>query len=85
MPVSYYDAPVNRAIVNGLRFKGVEVLTAQEDGLSEASGEEILKRATEPSKPLVTTDHDFLVLAAQYQKKEQPFSGIIFLLNPDFL
>ena len=80
MSISYYfDAPVNRAIANGLRFKGVDVLTAQEDGFGKASDEEILKRAAELSMPLVTTDHDFLVLAAEWQKVGRPFPGIIFL------
>jgi len=80
MPVAYYfDAPVNKAIVNGLRLRGVEAITAQEDGLGDAPDTKILERVTELSRLLVTTDYDFLVLADLWLKEGRSFSGVIFL------
>jgi len=75
----YFDAPVNRAIAVGLRLRGVEVLTAQEDGQAEALDEEILSRSTELNRPVVTTDRDFLVLAKMMLENAELFRGVIFL------
>lgn len=41
----YTDHHVNAAIVEGVRRKGIDVLTALEDGSDRRSDEEILKRA----------------------------------------
>ena len=48
MTVSFYlDEHIPRAITTGLRLRGVDVLTAQEDGRSGASDADLLDRATE--------------------------------------
>jgi hypothetical protein len=41
----YMDHHVRRAITRGLRARGVDVITAQEDGFAAASDEAILARA----------------------------------------
>ena len=80
MTISYYfDAPVHRAIKIGLQLKGVDVLTAQEDSRSSAVDEIILSRSVELNRPLVTTDHDFLVLAKDCIENRENFTGIFFL------
>lgn len=80
----YFDAPVNRAIALGLRLREVEVMTAQEDDQSRAPDEIIISRATELNRPVVTTDHDFLVLARVMLDRGETFSGVIFL-SPEIL
>jgi predicted nuclease of predicted toxin-antitoxin system len=80
MPAAFYfDVPVNKAIALGLRLRGVETLTAQEDGYDRAPDEDIMTRALELHRPVMTTDHDFLVLAKLMLQREQPFSGVIFV------
>ncbi|MCT7954863.1 DUF5615 family PIN-like protein [Laspinema palackyanum] len=80
MAISYYfDAPVHRAIKIGLQLRGVEVMTAQEDNNSSAIDEIILSRSLQLKRPLVTTDHDFLVLAKNCVAQGEAFTGIFFL------
>ena len=80
MAISYYfDAPVHRAMKIGLQLRGVDVLTAQEDNRSSAIDEIILSRSVQLNRPLVTTDHDFLVLAKNCIENSEDFPGIFFL------
>jgi hypothetical protein len=55
------------------------ITLAQEDNRSSASDELILGRANELNCPLVTTDHDFLVLARQLLDRGEFFTGLVFL------
>lgn len=78
MAVSFYlDEHIPRAITNGLRLRGVDVLTAQEDGRSGASDADLLDRATELGRILVTFDDDLLTEAATRQRSGESFSGVI--------
>ena len=43
----YIDENVHRGITNGLRIKGVDVLTVQEDGRTGIKDPAVLDRATE--------------------------------------
>jgi predicted nuclease of predicted toxin-antitoxin system len=74
----YMDVHIPGAITEGLRHRGISVLTSQEDGMREASDETLLIRAAELSRLLVTQDEDFLRLAPKWQSLGQPFSGIAF-------
>lgn len=50
MPVALYmDAHVPRVITLGLRMRGVDVLTAREDGAETFSDPALLDRATHPT------------------------------------
>lgn len=51
----YMDVHVPRAITNGLRRRGVQVVTAQEDGTAEFDDPPLLDRATELNCPLTPT------------------------------
>lgn len=63
--VSYYtDEHVSKAVVRGLRERGVDVLTAAEAGLLGASDEQHLDRARSEGRVVFTQDTDFLRLAA---------------------
>jgi predicted nuclease of predicted toxin-antitoxin system len=75
----YMDEHVPRAITEGLRTRGVDVLTAQDDGATGSEDPMLLDRATALGRVLVTADQDFEVESARRQKAAIRFSGIIFL------
>lgn len=77
------DVHVPYAISLGLRLRGADVLTAQEDGTTETSDVELLNRATSLERVLFTQDRDFLRLAGEFQKKGQPFAGVIYAHQAD--
>jgi len=72
------DEHVSRAITVGLRRRGLDVLTAQEDGRSSAPDEVILDRASELGRVLFSQDDALLVEANRRQKTSLPFSGVIY-------
>lgn len=69
---------VPRAITNGLRLRGVDVLTAYEDGASELRDPALLDRAAELGRVLFTQDDDLLIEATQRQQRGQSFHGVIY-------
>lgn len=74
----YMDQHVPRAITVGLRLRGVDVLTAYEDGKSELDDPDLLDRASELNRALFTQDDDLLVEAARRQRENIPFHGVIY-------
>ena len=60
----YMDEQVPRAVSEGLRRRGVDVLTAQDAGMQPAPDEHHLKLALEQQRVLFTQDTDFLRLHA---------------------
>lgn len=74
----YMDHHVPRAISTGLRLRGVDVLTAHEDGASRLQDPELLSRATELNRPLFTQDDDLLAEATRRLHAGIPFSGVIY-------
>ena len=71
------DVHVRRAVTAGLRLRGVDVLTAQEDGTGELPDPELLDRATELGRVLFTQDDD-LLREAKRQQTDESFTGIIY-------
>ena len=63
----YMDVHVRRAVTAGLRLRGVDVLTAQEDDTGELPDPELLNRATELGRALFTQDDDLLREAKRRQ------------------
>ena len=79
MSVSIYmDENVPSGITDGLRRRGVDVLTAQEDGRGAAPDPQVLDRATALGRVLFTRDQDFFAEAAQRQAAGESFSGVIY-------
>ncbi len=74
----YMDQHVPRAITNGLRLRGVDVLTAYEDGASELNDSDLLNRASELKHVLFTQDDDLLGEAAKRLREGVPFYGAIY-------
>ncbi|MFA0741505.1 MAG: hypothetical protein DFNUSKGM_001616 [Candidatus Fervidibacter sacchari] len=74
----YMDEHVPRAITEGLRLRGVDVLTAQEDNRRRASDPELLDRAAELGRILFTQDSDLLREAKRRQRTGKFFADIIY-------
>ncbi len=74
----YMDQHVPAAITRGLRSRGIDVLTAYEDGAAQWDDESLLERATQLARVLFTQDDDFLVLAHQWLRSGRDFAGVIY-------
>lgn len=70
----YMDEHVPRAVAEGLRRRGVDVLRAQEAGLLEADDERHLAFALREGSVIFTQDADFLRLHAA----GRPHAGIVY-------
>ncbi len=60
-------------------MRGINVLTAQEDGMEEADDPELLDRATSLQRVLFSQDQDLLVETSRRLSNGIHFSGLIFL------
>ena len=74
----YMDVHVPYAITVGLQLRGVDVLTAQEDGAGRLDDPILLDRATELGRVLFTRDDDLLREAKLRQQTEVSFAGVIY-------
>ena len=81
----FTDEQVSKAVVMGLRRRGVEVLTVPEAGTLGASDVEQLRRARDLRRVIFTHDDDFLRLAAAgtghagivYATQDRPIGEVI--------
>jgi len=73
------DHNVPRAITVGLRLRGVDVITAYEDGADDMDDSSLLDRATELGRVLFTHDDDLLAEATKRQQEDIPFGGVIYV------
>jgi predicted nuclease of predicted toxin-antitoxin system len=79
MPVRLYlDVHVPRAIAVELRRRGVDVLTAQDDGATRLADPDLLDRATALDRVLFSQDDDFLSEATRRQREDIPFVGVVY-------
>jgi hypothetical protein len=74
----YMDVHVPSAITEGLRRRGVSVLTSQEDGTREADDDVLLSRSTSLNRLIFTQDEDFLKLAPRWKSSGTSHAGIAF-------
>ncbi len=74
----YMDVHVRRAVTEGLRLRGVDVLTAQEDGTGGFADPELLDRATELGRVLFTQDDDLLREAKRRQQMGESFGDVVY-------
>lgn len=74
----YMDENVNRAITEGLRLRGIDVLTVQEDDRTGIPDHKVLDRATELGRVLFTQDDDLLAEAHRRQELGESFGGVIY-------
>ena len=74
----YLDVHVPSAVAVQLRRRGIDVLTAIEDGWHARPDDELLDRARELQRVLFTQDIRFRALAEDWQRQSRPFSGLVF-------
>jgi Domain of unknown function (DUF5615) len=74
----YVDHHVHWAITKGLRLRGVDCLTAEEDSREDEDDAELLARATQLGRVVVTQDDDFLVIATDWISAGTDFAGIVY-------
>jgi hypothetical protein len=72
------DHHVRQEITDGLRDRGVDVLTAVEDGANRLPDDQLLDRATELGRVLFTQDRHLLQEAARRQRMGREFSGVVY-------
>ena len=72
------DEHLDFEITTRLRSAGVDVLTAQEDGAQGMPDVDLLERAMQLGREVVTQDKDFLVEAAQRLRHGKTFCGIFY-------
>ncbi|HMA94282.1 MAG TPA: DUF5615 family PIN-like protein [Polyangiaceae bacterium] len=79
----YMDVHVPLSVTRGLRRRGVDVLTAQEDGTARLSDPELLLRALQLGRILFSQDEDLIVEAVRCQRSGEPFASVIFARQLD--
>ena len=72
------DVHMRRAVTTALRLRSIDVLTTQEDGSAELADDELLERATELGRVLVSQDDDLLREGVRRLKEHKAFSGVIY-------
>ncbi len=72
------DVHVPRAVTLALRLRSVDVLTAQDDHTEELDDGQLLQRASELGRILVSQDQDLLCEGVRRLRAGQQFSGIVY-------
>lgn len=72
------DHHVPRAITAGVRVRGVDVLTAAEDGTALLADPALLDRTSALNRVLFSQDEDLLVEATRRQVEGVPFTGVMY-------
>ena len=73
----YMDVHVPAAISAGLRRRGIDVLTSQEDGSDQWPDERLMERAAMLGRVLFTQDDDLLRLASEWGRAQRTSCGVI--------
>ena len=74
----YMDVNVRRAVSEALRKRGVDALTAQQDGTTTLDDSDLLDRATALQRVLFSQDADLLREATRRQRANHNFYGLIY-------
>jgi hypothetical protein len=72
------DHCVHGAITNGLRQRGVDVLTSHDDGTAAWDDDKLLDRATALGRTLFSQDDDLLAITYQWLRAEREFAGPVY-------
>ncbi|MBM3759571.1 MAG: hypothetical protein FJW36_04925 [Acidobacteria bacterium] len=79
MKVKFYmDAHVPRAVTTALRLRGIDVVTAQQDGADTLGDDKLLMRASVLGRILISQDDDLLREGTRLQREGIHFAGIIY-------
>ena len=74
----YMDVHVPLAITRGLRRRGVDVLTSQQDGTTTLPDDKLLDRVGQLGRIIFTRDEDLLVEAAMRLRTATSFATVVF-------
>ena len=74
----YMDHHVHAAITDGLRARGIDVLTSFEDETADWEDDDLLQRATDSDRVLFSQDRDLLVIASTWQSSGRDFAGVVY-------
>lgn len=74
----YMDHNVIRQITEGCRARGLDVLTAREDGFDNQPDDVVLARATELQRVVFTHDTDFIGITGAWLTAARPFPGVVY-------
>lgn len=72
------DENVHGGIVRGLRRRGIDVLTAVEDGRAGTPDDQLLERSGQLNRLLFTCDEDLLAVAHWRQLAGEFFVGVVY-------
>ena len=72
------DVHIDPAIVDQLRGRGVDVLTAVEDGSRELKDDDLLDRAGVLGRVVFTHDIRFKAMAEDWPRVGRAFGGLVF-------
>jgi predicted nuclease of predicted toxin-antitoxin system len=75
----YMDEHVPGPITRGLRRRGVDVLTAHQDGMGGRADPLLMDRATQLDRVLFSQDEDMLREASSRQERGEAFAGVIYV------
>jgi hypothetical protein len=74
----YVDHNVRAEIVSGLRDRGVDCLTAADNGRARVDDDVLLSRALELGRVMLSMDEDMLAIATSWMRASRAFSGLIY-------
>jgi hypothetical protein len=74
----YMDVHVPQAITEQLRRRGVDVLTAAEEGTDELDDDVLLEHVHRMARVIFTQDIRFRALAEDWIRQGRPFAGLVF-------
>ena len=74
----YMDVHVPAGITRALRRRGVDVLTAQDNGAARFLEPDVLDRVAELGRIVFTRDSDFLAEGVRRQRAGLPFATIVY-------
>jgi hypothetical protein len=74
----YCDENIESAIIEGLRRRGIRVISVRDSDDLGKSDEYHLKRASELESVILTHDVDFLKLAHQWNQEGKRHRGILY-------
>jgi hypothetical protein len=78
MVALYMDHRVPSAITAGLRQRGVDLLTAEEDDSARLDDDPLLNRATSLGRVLFSQDQDLLTAAQRRLQTGEAFTGVVY-------
>ena len=74
----YMDHNFMAAVTAGLRGRGIDCLTAQEDGRRRDDDEPLLERSTALDRVFVTHDVDLFEITGRWLGMQREFAGVVY-------